>query len=204
MNDDGTVRRSFHPSSFLRHAAVRVALLILVLYALVYFVTLGAVSVVSSSFASRSSLHLDREVAHFRAQITEDERELDAEAERVARNIDAAANASRRQLFLIVQPRRAAARTRGVRYIAASGDVVAWGGESLPVSGNASYEFDATNLYLIRTRATGHGKVQTYERIANQPRAHSLLDPDDDWITATMFHAGPLRQEPRTKPDLVE
>src|SRR5258706_9981939 len=195
MKDDGTVSRSLRPSSFLHRPAVRVALLFLLLYALVYFVTLGAVAVVGSSFTSRSSLHLDREVAHIRGQIAEDEVELDAEAEHVARTIATTPNANRRQLFTILQPRRAAARNRGVRYIAPSGDVVAWGGEKLPVSRNARYEFDATNLYLVRTRATAAGKGQTYEAIANQPRAHSLPDPDDDWIHATKFYPGALRQE---------
>src|SRR5258708_29698728 len=140
MTDDGTVTRSsLPPSAFIRHPSVRVAVLFLLLYALVHFVTLGAVAVVGSSFASRSSLHLDREVAHFRAQIAEDEVELDAAAEHVARAIAATPNANRRQLFRILQPRRTAARERGVRYIAPSGDVVAWGGEDPPVSGNPRY-----------------------------------------------------------------
>ncbi len=198
MRDDGTAGR--HPSQ----PAVRAVLLFLVLYALVYLVTLGAVAVVSSSFAARSSLHMEREVAHVRAQIAEDEAALDAEAEKVARAIAAEPNADRRGLFRIVQPGRAAAANRGVRYIAPSGDIVAWGGVDLPVPGTTSYEFDATNLYLVRSRATTRGSVQAYERIPNQPRAHTLLDPDDDWISATMFHGGPLRQVPGTRRFVLE
>src|SRR5580765_316511 len=99
MRDDGTAGRSPRPASLLHHPSVRVALLFLVLYATVYFVTRGAAAVVGSSFASRSSLHLDREVAHIRGQIAGDEAELDAEAERVARAIAARPNPTRRQLF---------------------------------------------------------------------------------------------------------
>ena len=177
------------------HPAIRVAGLILVLVGLVHLFTNTAVAVVSSSFATRSATHLEREVARFRKQITADEARLDAEAVRVAHALAATPGPSRERFFRIVS-QRGHAHNCGIRVVAPNGDIVAWGGENLPVPGNASYEFDATNLYLVRSHRTPQGNVQTFERIANQPKNRSILDPDDDWITSTVFHGGPLRQEP--------
>src|SRR5207245_3838816 len=46
--------------------------------------------------------------------------------------------------------------------------------------------------------------VQAFERIVNQPKAHSIFDPDDDWIVGTIFHAGVLRQEIGTQRYVIE
>ena len=190
------------PRALFSQPAVRIAGLFLLLVGLVHLITYVAIAVVGSSFAARSSMHLERQVARFRAQITADEARLDAEAARVAHAIAATPAPSRERLFRIVS--NGHAHNCGIRVLAPNGDIVAWGGENLPVPGNASYEFDATNLYLVRSHRTPQGTVQAYERIANLPRSRSVLDPDDDWITATVFHGGPLRQEPGSRRFLIE
>src|SRR5258708_32154540 len=190
--DSPAVPRS--PRAFFGLPAVRIAGLFLLLAGLVHLITNAAIAVVGSSFAARSSMHLEREVARFRKQITADEARLDAEAAHVAGAIVAMPGASREGLFRIIS--QGHAHNCGIRLVASNGDLVAWGGENLPVPGNASYEFDATNLYLVRSHRIPQGTVQAYKRIANQPRSRTLLDPDDDWITGIAFHAGPLRQEP--------
>ncbi len=198
--DSPAVPRS--PRAFFSLPAVRIAGLFLLLAGLVHLITNAAIAVVGSSFAARSSMHLEREVARFRKQITADEARLDAEAAHVAGAIVAMPGASREGLFRIIS--QGHAHNCGIRLVAPNGDLVAWGGENLPVPGNASYEFDATNLYLVRSHRIPQGTVQAYKRIANQPRSRTLLDPDDDWITGIVFHAGPLRQEPGSRRFLIE
>jgi hypothetical protein len=203
MRDEGAPPRSLQPSRFVLQPFLRVALLFLTLVGLVHLVTAAAVATVSKSFTSRSAIHLEHEVARFRTQISSDEAQLNAEADRVARAMAHTPNATRHQLFAILTT-PAKSHNRGVRIIALSGDVLAWGGEDLPVPGNASYEFDATNLYLVRSRTTPSGTIQAYERISNQSKKHSLLDPDDDWITSSIFHGGPLRQSPNARRFVIE
>src|SRR5258707_201231 len=200
--DPGPPAAPRSPRARFSQPAVRIAGLFLLLVGLVHLITYAALAVVGSSFAARSSMHLEREVVRFRKQITADEARLDAEAARVASAIAATPAASRERLFRIVS--HGHAHNCGIRVVAPNGDIAAWGGENLPVPGNAGYEFDATNLYLVRSHRTPQGTVQAYERIANQPRNRTLLDPDDDWITAIVFHAGPLRQEPGSRRFLIE
>jgi signal transduction histidine kinase len=188
---------------FIKHPATRVGILFLVLVGLVYVVTYTAIHVISSSFATRSARHLEREVARFRKQIATDESQLDTEAGHVAHELANTPNITRARLFQIVSL-HCIGNKRGIRVLAPNGSVVAWAGETLPVPGNASYEFDATNLYLVRSNPTPQGIVQSYERISNQPRSRSLLDPDDDWISSTIFHAGSLRQEPGSRRFILE
>src|SRR6185436_13633831 len=78
---------------------------------------------------------------------------------------------------------------------APNGSLVAWWGEDLRVSGAATYLFDATSLYITKTVSSPRYTVQSFERIPNETRRHSLWDPDDDWLVSSMFHAGSLRQE---------
>jgi signal transduction histidine kinase len=201
---DGQVAdRTATPRAILSHPATRTGILFLALAGFVYLITYTAIAVVSSSFVARSSTHLEREVARFRKQIAGDEAQLDAEAAHVAREMSAAPNISRAGLFRIIAS-HCTGNNRGIRVLAPNGDVVAWGGENLPVPGNASFEFDATNLYLVRSNPTQRGTVQAYQRISNEPKSRSLLDPDDDWISSTVFHAGTLRQEPGSRRFVIE
>jgi signal transduction histidine kinase len=195
MKDEGTAAR-LHPS-------IRLAVLFLTLFALVHLVTFIAVRMISSSFPARSSMHLEREVERFRKQIAGDERALDASLERLARALATRPAATRAQLFRMLAA-NGTQPPRGLRITAPNGNVAAWWGEDLPVPGQASFEFDATNLYLVRTKQVPAGTLKAFERIPNQPRAHSLLDPDDDWIAGSVFHAGKLRQESGTRRFVVE
>src|SRR5205085_6173808 len=79
-------------------------------------------------------------------------------------------------------------------------------GEDLRVSGSITYQFDVTNLYVTQSQPVPNAGVivQAFARIANQPRAHSLFDPDDDWILSTIFHGGTLRQESAARRYLIE
>src|SRR5437763_1093537 len=87
---------------------------------------------------------------------------------------------------------------QGIRIVAPNGDAIAWWGEDLRTPGATSFEFDATNLYIVRSRPLPNPavSVQAFERVPNQPKLPGLFDlDDDDWMSGTMFHAGALRQE---------
>ena len=174
----------------------RVAGLFLLLVAVVEAATWLAVARVDRQFFSRSTGHVDREVRHIRGDIRSIERELDASAARIA----AATRGQRSQgaLFQILS-REVKKPGRGAR-IVRNGEIAAWWGEDLRVSGSDSYQFDTTDLYIIRT----NGEVQTYARIDNQPHEQRLLNLDDDWINSFKFHAGKLRQQPGTRRYAVE
>src|ERR1700682_170758 len=87
------------------YPAIRVAALILLLVSLVHLFTNAAVAVVSSSFTTRSSAHLERQVARVREQIKADEARLDAEGTRVAHALAAAPGSARERFFRIVSER---------------------------------------------------------------------------------------------------
>jgi signal transduction histidine kinase/HAMP domain-containing protein len=177
-----------------RAAIVRIAALFVCLAAAVEVATFFLARRVSDSFAARAEVHLTREVARLRSDIDRDERDLDAAAQRVSRQLAANPNASRAQLFAMLhdamhQP------SRGMRIVAPNGTVVAWWGEDLRVSGAATYLFDATSLYITKTISSPRATVQAFERVPNAAMRHSLWNPDDDWLVSSEFHAGALRQE---------
>src|SRR5437870_1834280 len=64
----------------------------------------------------------------------------------------------------------------------------------------------AIDLYILRSQSLSNPAVtvQAFQRVVNQPKAHSIFDPDDDWIMGTVFHAGVLRQESGTRRYVVE
>src|SRR5438093_1336447 len=55
----------------------------------------------------------------------------------------------------------------GIRVVAADGEVLAWWGDELRVSGAITYGFDATSLYITRSRniSTPAVTVQAFERV---------------------------------------
>ena len=185
-----------HHSSLITHHLVRVATIFLLLVAAVEGVTWLALRRIDGDFFARSTIHVDREVTHVRRTIAKTEHELDL----TAAEIDAATRGqtSRGALFHALR-RFVNAPGRGAR-ILRNGDVTAWWGEDLRVSGTDSYQFDTTDLYVIRT----HGDVQTWARIGNVSREHTLLDLDDDWLSAIKFHAGKLQQQPGARRYIVE
>jgi nitrogen fixation/metabolism regulation signal transduction histidine kinase len=177
--------------------AVRTAALFIFAAAVAALATAFAVSRVDSDFKPRSARHLAGEVASFRGEIAHIEQELDENIDHVAGRVAANPNPSRSAWFAMLRGMDRVPN-RGVRIEAPSGEPIAWRGEDLRVNGNTAYEFDATNLYVIREKALpSRGVVlQAFQRIRNQPKQRSLFDPDDDWIAGTVFHAGALRQEP--------
>jgi signal transduction histidine kinase len=178
-----------------RAAIVRIAALFIVLAALVELATLYRVHAVESSFSARAEVHLTNEVARLRKGIVRDEGELDAVAQRVSRQLAANPNWTRGQIFAALHEEMHGKIGHGMRVVEPNGNVVAWWGEDLRVSGAATYLFDATSLYITKTVPSPRYTVQAYERIADETKRHSLWDPDDDWIVSWTLHAGALRQE---------
>ena len=186
-------------------AGLRTAAALFVAIAFTYIATLIAVAHVAGTFDQASALHLGREVDRVRQQITGDEAQLDAMAAHVATTITRTAVLSRPQLFELLHDQLRHTQSRGMRIVGTDGQVLAWWGEDLRVSGTLTYQFDANDLYITKSRALPTGVVvQAFERIVNQPRAHSLFDPDDDWVSSTVFHGGALRLESGRRRYLVE
>jgi nitrogen fixation/metabolism regulation signal transduction histidine kinase len=142
-------------------------------------------------FDVRSRMHLNREANHVRHDILATEARLDRTVAAIAPRV---ATANRADLFnaLSTMP---LGTGQGVRVMEKDGTVRAWWGDELRVSGNTTYGFDATSLYVTRSREG----IQAFERIVNVPKPHSLFDPDDDWISESTFHGGALRAAPGTR-----
>jgi signal transduction histidine kinase len=183
-----------------RQRVLRTAALLLIAVALIDLVTFTATARIGASFGERSAMHVDREVQRVRREIALLESQLDASAAAVAATLAKRPNVSRGEMFNLLRPQLTSER-RGMRIAGSDGKVIAWWGEELRASGAIPYQFDVTNLYLTQARMVPKSGlvVQAFQRIVNQPRAHSLFDPDDDWIASTVFHAGALRQESGTR-----
>ncbi|HEX9459180.1 MAG TPA: ATP-binding protein, partial [Thermoanaerobaculia bacterium] len=152
---------------------------------------------IGRDFDQRSSLHLGHEVQRIRRDVAHTESRLDAAVDRVSAKLNANSSASREAMFTMLRGEADGVR-QGIRIIAPNGDAIAWWGEDLRTPGATSYEFDATNLYIVRSRPLPNPavSVQAFERLPNQPKGPGLFDlDDDDWVNGTMFHAGVLRQE---------
>ncbi len=174
--------------------------LFLCLAAAAELATLYRLHAVSQSFATRAGEHLGREVAQMRADIVRDEDELAAMTRRAARALDAKPDISREELFEVLHGQvHGTGSFRGMRVVAPNGNVVAWWGQDLRVSGAATYLFDATSLYITKSISSPRYTVQAFERIVNETKRHSLWDPDDDWLVSSKYHAGALRQERNTR-----
>jgi nitrogen fixation/metabolism regulation signal transduction histidine kinase len=152
---------------------------------------------IGREFDARSSSHLIGEVAGMRRDVARTELQLDEAVKRVTAKLAANPGASRAAMFAMLRGEASAVR-QGIRIVAPNGDAIAWWGEDLRTPGATSYEFDATNLYIVRSRPLPNPpvSVQAFERVPNQPQPPGLFDlDDDDWVNGTMFHAGLLRQE---------
>ena len=178
-----------------RRKALRAAAGVLLAVALVDGATLIATARASAAFPQRSARHLEGEVQQIRGEISRSERHLDLALQHVVSRLEADPTANRTAMFAML--RSEASPGRGVRIVAPSGEALAWWGEDLRTAGSTNYEFDTTNLYLVRTRALPRPavSVQAFERIPNGHKKRSLFDLDDDWIVGSLFHAGTLRQE---------
>jgi nitrogen fixation/metabolism regulation signal transduction histidine kinase len=181
--------------AFSRDRVIGTAALFLVGVAAIHLATFVAARRVTSSFAQRSTAHVDREMQSVRDEIAQIESELQASADHVAAVLTRKPATTARMFRLLANQTHKPGR--GMRIVAPNGNVVAWWGDELRVTGAVRYQFDVTNLYITRSHPLPNTPliVEAFQRIPNQPRAHSLLDPDDDWIASTIFHAGALRQD---------
>ncbi len=179
----------------------RFAAIALLTVAAIDVATLVSVRVVRTEFGSRSTLHLNREAQQMRREIAGVQTRLDA----IAASIAANQIASRPDLFRTLR-HLALPKNAGVRIVGPDDEILAWWGDELRVNGDLSYGFDATSLYVIRSREIEQPKatLQVFQRIVNEPKSHSLLDPDDDWISGSIFHAGALRGEPGSRRYVIE
>ena len=186
--------------------AIRIAALFLFLAAVVFVGTRVVVKRAEANFPRRSAWHLDREVRSIRQEIESSESALDGAVARVAQRLAAKPAATRVDMFEFLRMELGSHPRRGIRIVAPSGEALAWWGEDLRTSANSSYEFDATNLYVIRTRALPQPAVavHAFERVPNTLKGRRLFDPDDDWISAVVYHAGVLRQEPGTRRVMID
>ncbi|MEY2549656.1 MAG: two-component system, NtrC family, nitrogen regulation sensor histidine kinase NtrY [Verrucomicrobiota bacterium] len=177
--------------------AARAAAVFLLLAGLTWLTVQLLIAQMSRDFDAKSARHLGREVEDIRGDIARTESRLDAAVERVAAKLTANPAASRAAMFAMLRGEANGVR-QGIRIVAPNGDAIAWWGEDLRTPGATSFEFDATNLYIVRARPLPNPavSVQAFERVPNQPKLPGLFDlDDDDWVSGTMFHAGALRQE---------
>jgi nitrogen fixation/metabolism regulation signal transduction histidine kinase len=195
-----------HVSRVARTTAARAAAVFLLLAGIAWLTMQVLVLRIGQDFDARSVLHLTRQVESIRRDVARTESQLDAAVDRVSAKLNKNPAASREAMFAMVRGEAAGAR-QGIRIIAPNGDAIAWWGEDLRTPGTTSYEFDATNLYIVRSRPLPNPavSVQAFERIPNQPKSPGLFDlDDDDWVGGTMFHAGVLRQEHGSRRFILE
>src|SRR4051794_29803848 len=185
-----------HLSRVAHTTAARAAAVFLLLAGLVWLAAQLFVAQIGRDFDAKSSRHLAGEVATLRADVVRTEAQLDGAVERVAAKVIANPAASRAAMFAMLRGEANGLR-QGIRIVAPNGDAIAWWGEDLRTPGATSYEFDATNLYIVRARPLPNPavSVQAFERVPNQPKLQALFNLDDNWVSAAMFHAGVLRQE---------
>ena len=185
-----------------RDRAPRVAALFLLLAAVVDLATLWYVRDLTRTFDARSNAHLADDLRHLRNDVAEIEAQLDASAYRIESRLAMQSGEPNRGALFALLRREVVSRARGARIVRA-GETLAWWGQELRTAGVRTYEFDATSLYIIRTRSSNGFQVEMFERIANEPKASSRLHERDDWIVSSFFHAGYLQKEPEARRSVV-
>jgi signal transduction histidine kinase/HAMP domain-containing protein len=186
--------------AFARRATLRIISILTLLVALVDFATLWRVHDVDRDFTARVTERLAADADAVRADVAAIELRLDSYAQILAGRINAAPNATRDALFRMMHQELHRDPGRGARVVNAENNEVAWWGEDLRADGAKTYEFDTTNLYIIRSRPLAHGGfVQVYARIANGTGNDSPLDPKDPWVVGSVFNSGFLRKDASTE-----
>ncbi|HEY2829828.1 MAG TPA: ATP-binding protein [Thermoanaerobaculia bacterium] len=186
--------------AFARRATLRIISILMLLVALVDFATLWRVHDVDRDFTARVHERLSADADDVRADVADIEKRLDSSAQALAARINAAPAATRDTLFRMLHQELRHDPGRGARVVNAANDEVAWWGEDLRADGAKTYEFDTTNLYIIRSRTLTHGGfVQVYARIGNGTGNDSPLDPKDPWVVGSVFNSGFLRKDASTE-----
>jgi nitrogen fixation/metabolism regulation signal transduction histidine kinase len=148
------------------------------------------------SFIHRSEEHLEGVVANTRSEITATERVLDANLDRTVAAVSRAGpGPSRAVLFRIMHHSIGSASGRGALLQSVHEGDLAWWGEELHGSGLKEFEFDVTDLYVVRSRTMQRpgGDAWILRQFARFPNFRSDALQDDDWISTLRFHGGPLR-----------
>ena len=152
------------------------------------------------TFPQRSAEHLAHDVNTVRRHMATLETELDASAARIASQL--AANPNRARLFQILG-NEVKERGRGARILDGEGNPVAWWGEDFRAPEQRTYQFDVTNLYVVRARKTAQHTVHVFTRIENVPGRPTPLHPQDSWLISMLFHGGFPHQEAGTRRYLI-
>jgi signal transduction histidine kinase len=179
-----------------RDRTLRVAGVFLILVAITDGATRLFVHLDRQSFRELSAEHVKLAVDGVTQEILQTERELDQAADSVAQALRAMkAPPTRLQLFSLLS-RHAGNSSRGASISTPREGVEAWAGTDLETDGKREFEFDVTNLYLIRSRTvTAAGReysVQQYARIPNVRKVTTEAE-QDDWIVSLRFHGGVLQ-----------
>jgi len=190
----------------MRNRVIRAAALFLLLAGLIQAGAFFSLRSIEATFSRRSADHIREDVSYVRQRVATVEAELDATADRVESRIASLhREPTRAELFALLRDEVPPSRTRGARIRTPEGDLLAWWGEELRGAAAKTFEFDATNLYIVRSRVTGHYVVESFKRVANAPSTTSSIHPHDpEWTTGATFHAGFLRQEPGMVRQLIE
>ncbi|HWS71945.1 MAG TPA: hypothetical protein VN605_07505, partial [Thermoanaerobaculia bacterium] len=181
-----------------RDTCARVAPLFLLLVSAVDLSTLWYVRDLARTFEARSASHIGEDMLRVRYDVATIEAQLDAAADRVESRLAMESGEPDRSALFSLLRREIVTPERGGRIVRA-GETLAWWGQELRTAGARTYEFDATGLYIIRTRAANGFAIEVFERIPNEPKASSRLHPHDDWIVSSFFHAGYLEKEPEAR-----
>jgi signal transduction histidine kinase/HAMP domain-containing protein len=184
-----------------RSRRVHMAALFLIAVALVDFVSLWRVRSITRTFESSTASHLSADVSRIRNEVASIEASLDASADRLESKLQAVPNPDRERMFEMLRAETTASG-RGAR-ILRNGDTLAWWGEELRAAAARTYEFDATNLYVIRVRPARDYDIEVFERIPNVAGGATRLHPQDDWVVSALLHAGFLEREPDARRFLI-
>ena len=190
----------------MRTRVIRAAALFLLLAGLIEAGAFFSFRSGESAFARHSADHIRDDVQFVRQRVATVEAQLDTTADRIESRIASLhREPTAAELFTLLRETVPPSRTRGARVRTPEGDVLAWWGEELRGAAAKTFEFDATNLYIVRTRVAGRYVVESFKRVANAPGTiSSIHPPDPEWTTGAMFHAGFLTQEPGTVRQLIE
>ena len=180
-----------------RAPLVRMAGLLFALVGLVDVSTCMLAQWEKESFVPRSEEHLDLAVSRTRNEISAMERSLDASLDRTVAAVSRAGpKPPRGELFRIMRHSIGSLSGRGALLQSVHEGDLAWWGEELHGSGQKEFEFDVTDLYVVRSRTLQRpgGDAWILRQFARFPNFRSVTLEDDDWISTMRFHGGPLRQ----------
>ena len=156
-------------------------------------------------FEGRAKEHLARDVLRVRREIIARGAQLDASVNRIESHLASRTRPpSRAQLFQLLRNETSPHPGWGARITSVDGSPIAWWGEDLRQTSGRKYQFDVTNLYIVATRTSPPYRIQTFQRILNEPSEESAVHPRDAWITSLVFHGGFLKQPPDSHRFLID